>query len=1006
MNQTQDTLHRPTVGVIMPLLSGFYMGELSIALRLYARKLNINLVLIRSGESRNYDLPIGLAHLDALLVVLHSASHQLIDKAVSQGIPVISLGASYSPLPVEQMYSDQRQGVALLYDWLRQLGHQRIAFCGDLNVNDIRLRFKSFQAKVIEHHGRFIAQDFISVSDCSFAGGREGANALAQMDKACSAVICAADQNAIGMIQQLKAQGFSVPDDYAVVGVDNVFLGEKSEFALTTIDQNLEVLAQQALLRAVERIEGARFNPEVVSHPQSLVIRGSCGGRAQSYQRNGSRSVRQQMIAAEIQSPAELFESFYSQAKDGFNSILDAQSCFGYQFEQAFLAHCRAERYHLEKTLLVNHCQSTVEDMSGKAAEHVEDFPISGSEQHSVQMVIPIKTGVDDHFKLLSISDSQANEQSVGAYSMFSNYLDMLALFIERDSLLDTATTRQKSLQQILQQLKVVSNTSNDGIWDWDLVTNRLTWNSRLVDMLGIPPTGRTDIHCSELFEFIHHEDISDIEDKIHDHLSHNAPFKTEFRMHTVSGKYIWVQANGAAVSNSNGRAVRFIGSLTDITQQRKSAQKIHQMAYFDSLTGIANRRKIIADIDGYINTGCKRNRAVMLMDLNRFKLVNDTFGHHAGDALLRHVAKQLTLSLGDEQLFARLGGDEFLLFCDVSNRQQVKELTDQILRRITQPFSHGNILLEAQAAIGIAWYPDDGTSADELIKKADVAMYRAKQAGGNRAVTYKAQMDASCEDMIAMEHQLKGALKRNEVEVYYQPQIGVDDNQVVGVEALARWSSITFGDVPPHRFIHVAEQCGLMSLFGEYILNRVCQDLVDSDWLRGLERISINVSAKELVNTHFASSAIQTILNHQLPLSLFCFEITETAAITDYDLCSQVLEQLRNAGISLSLDDFGTGFSSLSLLKRLPLKEVKIDRSFIRDIVDGQANLDFVTTMILMGKSLGYRVVAEGVETEAHAVALKNTGVDVLQGFSYSVPRPLRELETRYAHQLAKCHF
>ncbi|MGR5118853.1 EAL domain-containing protein [Vibrio astriarenae] len=988
---------RPTVGVIMPLLSGFYMGELSIALRQLARQQDINLVFIRSGESRNYELPIGLENLDALLVVLHSASHQLIAKAVEKNIPVISLGASYSPLPVEQFYSNQTQGVAVVYDWLREMGHERIAFCGDLSVNDIRLRFKSYQQKVRQHHGEFVSGDFFSVGDCSFAGGRDAGKAYIERDCQCSAVICAADQNAIGMMQQLKAQGLSVPEDVAVVGIDNVFLGEKQSVSLTTVDQNLEELARRALLRAVERVKGAAYSSEVVLTPQCLVVRNSCGGQGSKPNLDESKSVRQQMMAADSQSPAELFESFYSQAKDGFDSILDAQNCFGYHFDEAVLAHCQSEHFQIEQTLYANGSQAKHTQSDNMIARSVEHFPATMPQQHYVSTVIPVKTGFDGQWKLLCINDSQQLDQGVGAYSMFANYLDMLALFIERDALLETANTRQKSLQQILQQLKVVSNTSNDGIWDWDLQTNRLTWNSRLVDMLGVSNSERYFIDCSELFQFIHHDDISDIEDKIHEHLINNVPFKTEFRMRTTHGDFLWVQANGAAVHNSSGRPIRFIGSLTDITQQRESAEKIHHMAYFDALTGIANRRKIIQDINQFISQNANRRRAVMLMDLNRFKMVNDTFGHHTGDALLRHVSMQLRELFDDRQHLARLGGDEFLFFCDVQNHQQANELTSQILRRIARPLVHDDIELEAQGSIGVAFYPDDGTTADELIKKADIAMYKAKQAGGCRAVVYSPEMNCSRDDMVAMEHHLKGALKRGEIDIHYQPQVCADNNMVVGVEALARWRSSMLGDVPPYQFIKVAEESGLITSFGEYILNQVCRDLSASQWLRGLSRISINVSAKELVNTHFASSAIQTILNHKLPLEIFCFEITETAAITDYELCSQVLAQLHSAGIALSLDDFGTGFSSLSLLKRLPLNEVKIDRSFIRDITDGQANLDFVATMILMGKSLGYRVVAEGVETEAHSMALKSTGIDVLQGYSYSKPKPLAELEAIY---------
>ncbi|MFN1650387.1 EAL domain-containing protein [Vibrio rotiferianus] len=990
---------RPTIGIVLPMLSGFYMGELNATLRQMARQHGVNLVFIRSGHRRDFDLPVALHHLDALLVVLHSAADHLVQTALSQGVPVLSLGASYAPLDVEQFISIQSDGVKALYRWLLEQEHQRISFCGDLSVNDVRARFKAFQHAAVEHQGAFSPEDFFSVSNCSLAGGREAAVEFVQRNSQSTAVICATDHNAIGMIEQLKHLQVPVPSKVAVVGIDNVFFGQQTQPPLTTADQQLENLARQAFSRAIERIQGAAFSNKINQVPQKLVIRRSCGNsNPTSESAECPNSIRHALLNVEGRSPAEIFENFYSQAQNGFNSILDAQSLYGNNLDWACLARCDQEQYQIESWVEQGMTQPATLPKQSTANDDIRDFPFLEGCEHFVATVMPIATGQKNQWQLIAVIDSLTDQQNIGTQSVFNNYLDMLSLFIERDALLKTSNLRQKNSQQLLQQLKVVSNSSNDGIWDWDLTSNKLRWNSRLVNMLGNENLShKRYIDCDQLFQFIHPEDIDQLEDNIQAHLADKIPFKTEFRIRKHDNSYIWVQANGSAVRNAQGHAVRFIGSMTDITEQRESAAKIHHMAYFDALTGVANRRKIMEEIVTHIENNPGQPRAVMLMDLNRFKMINDSFGHHVGDALLCHVTKELQNNLVEPHTIARLGGDEFLFFCNVHNDAQANQIASMILRTIEKPMIHEEIELVSQGSLGISFYPLDGTSPEELVKKADIAMYQAKQLGGRKVVHYHESMDASTQSLVKLEHHLNRAIEQGEIEVFYQPQLCCKTRRVLAVEALARWHSDTLGCVPPSQFIQVAENAGLISRLGEYILNRVCRDVQQSSWLQSMNHISVNISAKQLVQPYFADDIVQTILNYRLPLSLFCIEITETAAISDYDLCVKSLEKLRKAGIAISLDDFGTGFSSLSLLKKLPLSEIKIDRTFIADIIKDQSNLDFVLTMILMGRSLGYRVVAEGVETAEHVSSLSELDVDLLQGYYFSKPQPISQLELQY---------
>lgn len=290
--------------------------------------------------------------------------------------------------------------------------------------------------------------------------------------------------------------------------------------------------------------------------------------------------------------------------------------------------------------------------------------------------------------------------------------------------------------------------------------------------------------------------------------------------------------------------------------------------------------------------------------------------------------------------------------------------------------------------------YPDDGRSSDELIKRADIAMYQAKKQGAKHPVGYCCEEEGAILNKLAMEHHLKRAMANGEITIHYQPLYSIADEQFRAVESLARWHSPELGQVPPVQFIQLAEETNLIEQLGRYIIHKVCSDIKGSQLLSALNHVSINISAKQIIQESFANEVIEIVQQYQIPMSLLCFEVTETAAISDFSRCLSALESLRGAGAHISLDDFGTGYSSLSLLKKLPINEIKIDRSFIKDVDKDESHLDFVSTITTMGKSLGFKVVLEGVETEAHVNKLKQVEAEWMQGYYFSTPLALKELE------------
>lgn len=991
---------RVTIGIVMPMLSGFYMGEISSTFRQLAKRHNVNLVILRAGdcrECRDFVLPVALEQLDALVVVLHSASIHYVQAATDLGIPVFSMGASYAPLPVEPFYSHQNSGVELLYDWLVSQGHKNISFCGDLAVNDVRARFNAFKQCVLKYEERqFHSAQLISVNDCALSGGRQAAKIwLNQTDKLSTAFICATDQNALGMIEQLKVHGVRVPEDVAVVGIDNIFAGLSSQPQLTTADQQLEELSNLVFQRALARIAGAPFDPLGISVNQKLVVRHSCGSTIELAQPEETSSIRHAMLYDDRHSSSELFDNLYSIAKHGFDSVLDASSLY-----QCNLAWAELSRYEKGYFHTISHVTPTIE--SHQKSKHHHDLAslpcLPDGEQAYAVCIVPINQGKTGCWDFITTAEVLDQHSDVGSSSLFHNYLDILSLFAERDALIETNQQRHKNAQQLLQQLKVVSSSSNDGIWEWEILTNRLYWNGRLANMLQLSDSETTDVFDPQLFlNRIHHEDLDEFEHTIQHHLDDPAPFKCVVRLRREDGHFIWVQINGSAIRNAKGKPVRLVGSMVDVTEQQESADKIHQMAYFDGLTGVANRRKVVEDIQRHIEENPSQKKAVMMMDLNRFKVINDTFGHQVGDTLLIHVAQELKALVKEGDLLGRFGGDEFIFFCDVNSVEETVKQAKGFLQAVRKPMQHDNIELVSEASLGVTFYPEDAQDADVLIKNADVAMYSAKQMGDGKMALYNEQMDQSFKSHLKIEHLLSLAIDKEEIHVHYQPLFDGNKQKLRSVEVLARWSSPILGNVPPDEFITVAENSALIMRLGDYIVDRVCQDVLASSWLRSLQHISINISARQLVHTHFARHITRKIQNYQLPTSLFCLEVTETAAISNKELCYRTLLELKNAGFTISLDDFGTGFSSLSLLKRLPIKEVKIDRSFINDIAEQSSNLEFIRGLVSMVKSLGYRVVVEGVETQQQADALRQLGIDLMQGYYLARPNNLADIEERF---------
>jgi len=436
---------------------------------------------------------------------------------------------------------------------------------------------------------------------------------------------------------------------------------------------------------------------------------------------------------------------------------------------------------------------------------------------------------------------------------------------------------------------------------------------------------------------------------------------------------------------------------VRDITEQHKTAEVIHHQAYFDALTHLPNRFLALDRLSQLLNEAERNNEktAVLFLDLDDFKKINDTLGHQIGDKLLIESAKRLNQVVRKEDTVGRLGGDEFIvLLRGLNDDHNALSIAKSLLKTFREPFKIDNRELMVTLSIGIAMYPENGDSASDLLRNADTAMYQAKKLGRNTYSFFTKEMNINMIRRLEVEEQMHGALERNEFEVYYQPQFDVKNNNIVGAEALLRWHNPALGNITPDEFIPIAEHTGLIVPIGQFVVKkslevlREWQNLNDKSY-----NMAVNLSPRQFRDSELINFIKKSLSLANISTKCFELEITEGVLMIGQAYIDEALAALNKLGIKLSMDDFGTGYSSLSYLRRYDFDVLKIDRSFIQGIPQNKADCELVNAIIAMAQSLSLKTVAEGVETKEQVELLSTLGCDYLQGYYFSRPVPAKEL-------------
>jgi len=561
----------------------------------------------------------------------------------------------------------------------------------------------------------------------------------------------------------------------------------------------------------------------------------------------------------------------------------------------------------------------------------------------------------------------------------------------------------QRQVHRALQAHALAMAGAHDGIWEWNPVTKELKVGRRLLAILGYTEDFLLDTH--RWMELVHPADRKAYNRAVSHHLKGLTDhFYCEYRVRAHSGQYRWIAARGLALRDRHGVSKLMAGSVSDITEAKNHEAQVRDLAFHDQLTGLPNRRSLTEWFPGILAEASRLGKhiGVLFLDLDRFKNINDTLGHAAGDELLKTLARRLPMGLRAYDVVFRQGGDELIILLPaLDSAEEAGQAACRLLEVITSSVRIDGHELRVTASLGLAIYPEDGRDPETLLRNADIAMYEAKSAGGNDVRYFEERMNARLHLRVSLESRLRRAVENGDFSLHYQPVVRCADQSLVAAEALLRWNDCG-RPVPPDQFIPIAEETGLIDPLGEWVLNTAIAQAARWHQQGARLRIAINLSIMQILRRDILRGLLDRVERAGLAPSIIELEITESVLLSPEGGGIATLRSLREAGFRLALDDFGTGYSSLSYLTSLQLDSLKIDKSFIAALAvpslaqdrDGEA---IVHAILAMAHQLRLEVVAEGVETPAQHSRLVALGCDLCQGYLFSRPLAAADFASTY---------
>lgn len=964
------------IGLLTPALDGYYFGSIINSLSHFAKPEGIKVVVV--GANVNYKETYALDYVDLWVVVMDTFGQKYIDQIKNKGKPIIGVNTNF-----ETDYSiliDNDDLIVKAIEHLTDHGHSKIGYVGSKNYRDGMERLEAFN----KYNDRSHAYQFYDTYSNNIP---VIAKEIAESEEMVNGLICGTDLIASELINELKTYQINVPEDIAVISFDDIPVAQSNLHSLSTVHIKFDDIGRYVVEAFMHLIEHDRFPGESVYLDAYPVFRSSCGCE-------------------------------WEDEPIGLTNPIETIDYLSNMISRNFILGQRLQFYNTEELLQLNWLNQTpirkgliglknngtfktnmfetFDVISEKPTEqstygNVETFSFppkdllfnpSFMKDDNTIIVIPIVQ--EDHyfgvFGFVGISD--ITTQLMPLHTTYQ-----LAIYFAAGYLRAQITERMNDYSQ---QLEMVSDIIYDGIWEYKNSTKQVIISGGIVQHFG-ERSNHSQFDFENIMNAIHPHDRELFLVNLALDRKITKQIDLEVRVITHSNHLLWIQIIGQFVY-VEGQLKKAVGSVKDITSRKKADAKINELAFYDTLTGLANRISFEEQLAKELELAKSNDESVALIlcDLDRFKIINDSYGHKVGDHILKVIAERVKPLLDKDQFFARFGGDEFVVIMpNIEDDQAAYKLASEIVHIINQPIYDEHRHYQISTSVGISIYPDN-SKLDEMLVSADIAMYSAKSEGRNRIYTFNDQIKHHNASQIKLEEHLRHAIENDELSLHFQPIYFVDSEDIYGVEALLRWNSREFGNVSPRDFIPLAEETGLIVSIGEWVIYEAIR--VMKKWQKNYDipiKMFINLSSRQVSHPNFSKELRRIFDTTDIDPKRISFEITESMMIDNFEQGKLILGELMDMGVKLSLDDFGTGYSSLSSLRHLPFQILKIDKSFIDDLSAVDANVAILKAIIEMAHSLNLAVVAEGIERHDQYDLVSSLGVDFIQGYFTNPPLP-----------------
>ena len=993
--------------MLSPVTGGFYYGKIVAGIARELSTVGGHVVLIQTLDAGlgsdevvsapDFTQPTAWDHMDGVIAIASATQRTYLSRLQAAGKAIALASDEIDGIAAPSATPDNALGITQAVDHLIGHGHTRIGFAANLIQPDMRERHEAYRLAMLAHGMEPHAKWFFDAFDNGELGGRDVAHQLLAAAMPVTAMILATDRNAIGCMAQLADLGIRVPDDLAIVGFDGLEAGARTVPTLSTVSQPFDEIGASAARLILGQLRGDEAERGTVRSPSQFLPRGSCGcgddewandadggvafWRDEARMRFARSVVREDSMREQYEISMQLLDHEHADPKH--LEWLAATAVRG-----AYLALWDGDRSLGRLRIVGMHDPDGVLPKVTGTTCTIEQFPpasliaLADAAANEVTIIVPVKArGLD--FGLLAVT-GEVDALSNNGRETHNQWAALLTAALEQQNLIDTARTSE-------ERYSLWEAATNDGLWDWDLTTDTIHYSRRCMELLG-HEYRVASTRPSVWFDAVHPDDLDRVREELRVAVTgHLAPVVFEHRVLGADGSYRCLSCRALPIGPPNGPAARIVGSIHDSEPRKQLEERLRKGALYDEVTGLPNRKLFLERLDFAITDARAPSRlryAVVFLDLDGFKLVNDSLGHLVGDRLLTHIGQRLRNGLRPADVAARFGGDEFAVLLHNIDPASIYPIVARMQASLAAPIDVDGHRVAVTASVGITTSDGNYNNAEDVLRDADIAMYHAKGHNRGSFAMFDVTMRSDAVARLSLQYEIRLAIDQQQFEVHYQPIVSLGAKGIDRFEALVRWRHPQRGLVTAADFLADVDEIGLIVTLGRWVINDVCRQI--GQWQRAYDgsiTVNVNVSQKEFFDPTLLPHIEDCLRRHCLAPSNLTLEITENVIRRKAEAAFAVIEQLDAAHIGVQIGGVGTGMSSLQALHVFPIQALKIDRAFIRDLGTDPRTAKLVRIILDVGLALGFDVVAEGVETADQLHLLQEMGCRTVQGFLFAQP-------------------